>query len=207
MKFNPIKHAFSQFMSYVGLSILLFMGTLLSLLLGGGALLAASYHTSFKLYVDEEPVPLIPTLIKGLKKTWGYASVIYGLSILLAVGLFFVFNYAGNVDETWVRYAVAFSVVYLVLFNLYVYALHAIFEHTSIIHLIKNTLLFMHIHAWTSFKLLGTVVLFVMIIIFIHPVMFLLGLSLYLLLTTIHLIKVFTPYINHFKGAQDENNL
>ncbi|GEM_PF-4734740 len=204
MKENPIRNAYTIFILHVGVSMLWLMVSLFSLLLLTGAATTAAHALCFKIQADEEPVDLFKDFFRAMKKDLIPASIVYLLSMLFSGMLFMTYNYASNTGETFIVFTVIISAAYLVAFNLHVYPLMAVFKHERFTGLIKNVVLFMHIHLFTTFKLAGTLALFALIIFFIHPALFIPGLSVYLLINTLHLRSIYQPYIDKLK-EEDPN--
>lgn len=201
---NRFKAQFSHMTNYVAVGLLWLGISALSLFLLTGAATTAAYKTTRLLIDRDRSVKTVSTFMRALQKEGPLSTVIFLFSALLFGGLFLVYNVAMNTNQEWVVVFVIISAIELAIFNLYVYPLIAVFEHPTWRALIKNTVLFAHRHLFTTFKLVGTVVFFVWLIVWVHPSLFVVALSLYFWMTAVHLEKVFSPYIKMLQEASND---
>lgn len=203
MNDNPVKNAYSMLMHHVGVSIFWLFATFFSLLILTGAATASAVALTYKIQDDQNAVYLVKDFINGIKKNFLYATPIFIISVGL-YGLFFLtWQYALSTSATIILIMTSISVLYLTVFNLHVYPLIAMFKHESIFKLMKNTLLFMHVHIVLTIKLILVLLLYVSMIMLIHPILFLPGLAVYFMLFTYQLRPVYDRYIQQFKETDN----
>ncbi|TVP93890.1 MAG: hypothetical protein EA374_08310 [Acholeplasmatales bacterium] len=201
---NRLRAQFGQMTNYVAVGLLWLATSALSLFILTGAAMTAAHKTARMLADRDKSVKITQTFVRSLRHEGLVSTAIFLGSLLLTVGLFFAYNAAVNTHQDWVVVFVIISAVELAVFNLYVYPLVATFEHPSFIVLLKNTVLFAHRHLFTTLKLIGTVTVFVWLIVRVHPSLFILALSLYFWMATVHLETVFSPYISALQEGSHE---
>ena len=91
-----------------------------------------------------------------------------------------------------------------IIFFIYVFPMMALFKTDKPITMIKNVLIMANTSLWTNIKVIGSLALPFILVVFVHPVFSVIAIGLYGFLVSFHLKQRFEPYLNQFEN-QTEN--
>lgn len=194
MKDTPIRNFYRLVTDVVYLSFLTFFTIILGLFITTGAALTASFNVMFKLMDQERATYIFKEYKVSFMKNFVISTVLWLGLVAMGLGLFFIYNYANNTDNTLLLVFVYVSGFEVITFTSYVFPILSTFESGSIAQLCKNTVLMMHGHLGVTIRILGTVVFILFLIFRVHSIFIFIGFIIYLYFNSVFLHKLFTRY-------------
>ncbi len=204
MKDNPLGNIFSVVTDILLLSFLVFFTSLFGLLVTTGASITAGLHVMFKLHDQKRRTYIFKEFMESFRKNFFQSTIAFIMICLIGVGLFFAFNFANNTGSIILLVSVYAAMIELILFVSYYFSIISVFESTSNIQTIKNTIIMIHGHIGVSIRMLGTIVLIGFMIFKVHSIFIFFGIPLYLYFNTFIIKKTFLIYIEKTRGESNE---
>lgn len=204
MKDSVIRNMYRAITDVVFVALITFFVSFIGLLLTVGASLTAAFSVMFKLMDQRNVTYVMKDFKDSFIKNFFISTLIWIINAILLIFLFFIYNYANNTGSTILLVSVYVAGFEIILFLSYVFPILAIFKTPNIRVLIKNTVLMIHGHMFTSIKMLGTVIVIMFLIFKVHSIFILLGVPLYLYFNTFHLYKIFNIYRERTEGELNE---
>lgn len=176
----------------------------LGLLITTGAATTALFRVMFQIMKKHEPTNVLQLFIQSFKENFLLSTLVWLVFITLSIPLFFMYQFALNNQITWLLILAIVSSYQVVLFFIFVFPTIALFETKQKRTLIKNVLLLQNRNLWTNFKLLGSLLFVILLILYVHDMFILLAIGLYGVLINFHLKKVFLPYLKDLGEIEEE---
>ncbi|MBE0700076.1 MAG: DUF624 domain-containing protein [Acholeplasmataceae bacterium] len=206
MKDNAFKELFKKFTDMVYVNFLWIAASFLGLLLTTGAATTAMFRVSFQILNKDEPTNVWQTFFQSFRENFVFSTLVWIALVVLAVPLYMMYFYALN-QNLLVLMLVAIVCGYqLLVFTLYFFPILSIFKTKSNKTLIKNVVLLSNMSLWTNFKVIGSLVFIVLLIVFVHITFILMTVGLYGVLVVFHLKKILKPYLEQFEFEMKEDN-
>lgn len=178
-----------------------------------GASFSAAYYIGFKMVRDQESY-IIRGFWKAFRENFKQATIMWLIVLAAIIILFFDYRiilYSGLAFPKWMLMCMITVTIVLLMGAVYMFALQAHFMNT-VKNTIKNSFLMALSHLPTTFLLIATYAIPIVIFYFIPrimPALFLLGFGCVLYLKAILLLKVFRKYEEAFEqveqGAEDSD--
>jgi len=179
----------------------------LGLLITTGAATTALFRVIFQIMKKHEPTNVLNLFVKSFKENFLLSTLVWLVLIIIGIPLFFMYHYALSMEITWLLILAIVSSYQVILFLIYVFPTIALFKTDKHSTLIKNVLLLQNKNLWTNFKLLGSMLFVILLILFVHNMFLLLAVGLYGVLISFHLKKVFLPYLKDLGEIDEEEGI
>src|SRR5690606_19560991 len=138
------------------------------------------------------------------KKDFIESTCVWLLILIFAAPLAWMLVYAFQKPNDWLMVIGIVIGYQLLMFTLYVFPVIAVFKSKSIISTIKNVLILQNSNLLTNLKLIGSLVIFVAGMMWLHGSFIFLLIPCYGFLVSFHLKSAFAPYIAQFKITIEE---
>jgi len=205
MNYNIIKDGYKFLVDLVFINMLWLFVSALGFFITFGAATTAMFTVSFKLLNIDDQTYIVSSFFKSFKENLIISTLIWFFILLVATPLYFIYNYAINVDSTFLLLSVYFTAFELLLFTLYVFPIIARFESSSIFQLIKNTFYMANSHFFTTFKILGSLAFAMLLIVKVHSLFILIAIGIYSIFACFHLNKIFSIYIDKISSQENKS--
>jgi len=170
------KTIYEKLVDYLLVTLLFLAFSAVTLFIGTGAALSATFITVYKMQTDIVEESIFYTFKKQLKLTLLPSIFTFvGIALIFGGGVFLILEYIPT-EYTMRLPLLIIGLVYGALFLQYAFPIVSVFKHKGPFHLIKNTLLLMHLHPIASLLLLFNALTFYAIVFVIHPVLIYLAL-------------------------------
>lgn len=204
MKDNPIKEFFRILTDVVLLNLLWILASFLGLLITLGASTTAMFRVSFQLLKRDEPSAVLALFIKSFKENFAASTFVWMGIIICGTPLYFMYQFALNQGNTGLLILSFVFIYQIVIFTIYSFPILAIFDSKTPQAFIKNVLMMSNRNLWTNFKVIGSLFSVFLLIVYVHPMFFLVIISLYGLMVSFHLKKLFDPIFNSIHNTQEK---
>jgi len=205
MKYT-LKDFFRQLTDILFVHLLWILVSFLGLLITFGAATTALFKVMFQIYKIEEPTHVTKLFFKTFKEEFLESTLSWLMILVVAVPLFFMISYAYNTNSDILLILGIVIAYQLLMFFIYVFPVIAVFKSKSFGSMLKNVLLLQNRHMLTNIKLLGSLVIFIAGMLWVHGALILLLIPCYGFLMSFHLKSVFQIYINEFKKTISKEN-
>jgi len=165
------KTTYEKVVDYLWVTLIFLGVSVATLFIGTGAALSAAFITVYKMQTDIVEESILNTFKKQLKLTFIPSVLTFiGIMVIFGGGLYITLTIIP--DDYPLRLVLLILVlVYGALFLQYAFPIVSVFKHSGPVHLIKNTLLLMHLHPITSFLLLMNALTFYVMVFILHPIL------------------------------------
>jgi len=200
---NKSTNIYERIIEYVFIMFLFAVYSVFGLFLTTGAAFSAGFMSARERQKNETDAPTHVIFHKQFMDSFKPATFTWVTMVLLGLGI--VQLYAWAFDPSSVPRLIVFYValLYWTLFHLYIYPLHSVFKHRGPLHVIKNTMLIIHLHPKVLFKMLVIASIMFLLIETIHPVLTPVALTLYFYLQARWLSPTFDFYIERVKAREN----
>lgn len=165
------KTIYEKLIDYLQVTLLFILSSILTLFIGTGAALSATFITVYKMQTDIVDTSIYQTYKQQFKLTFLSSTYTFLGSVLLFGGAGYFIVYRLPADYPMRFPLGVLTAVYGALFMQYAFPIISVFKHSGPLHLIKNTLLLMHLHPLTSLSLLINALTFYALVFMVHPVL------------------------------------
>ena len=201
-----LKDFFRQFTDTLYVHLLWVLVSFLGLLITFGASTTALYKVMFQIYKTEEPTHVSRLFFETFKKEFVESTCVWLLILVLALPLAWMLIYAYQTPNDWLFIFGIVIAYQVVMFFLYVFPVIAVFKSKSIISTIRNVLILQNKHLLTNIKLLGSIVIFIAGMMWLHGSFIFLLIPCFGFLISFHLKSAFAPYIAQFTIKIEKEN-
>ncbi len=203
MKDNIIKDSFILLTDLVLLNFLWLVVSGLGIFLSAGAATTAMFSVSFKLVQSKKHTYIVKDFFDSFLKNLVPSTIAWGLILLISFPLYLIYNYSINTGNTVLMVSVFIAAFEVLIFTVYIFPIIARFEGKTVT-LMKNAILLGHIHFFTTFKVLGSLALVLLLVVRVNSFFLLVMVGIYAGLSTFHLKQIFNIYIQKIVGEDNE---
>lgn len=197
------KDLYKDIMDYILLNLIFLATVLLTAMVTFGAALKALFYVSRRLSAHDLQVSVWRDFFKSFKEEFGLSTLIWFCTVLLGLSAYFGFLNAMENEQMIVLVFLIVSVLFALVYLLYLYPLLSWFVHPSRKALFQNAFILLGRHPFTSIMLLGSVAAVVgLFILFEGTILFSIGMFAWM--NTVHLMRALKPYINDLTQSEDQ---
>lgn len=202
-----LKETYRTFTDLVFVNLLWILVSFLGLFVTVGAATTAMFSVTFHLLRKNEPTNVFSSFMKSFKGNFVASTLVWLILVMLFVPLYMMYHYGLNEGNAWFIVFAFVGFYQWLIFTLYVFPILAVFNTDSPKTLIKNVILMANMNLWTSFKILGSLAFVVVLMVYVHVSMLLIGIGMYGILVSYHLNKVFKPFYQQLGVLDEEGEL
>ncbi|MDI6453114.1 YesL family protein [Peloplasma aerotolerans] len=199
-----LKELFRKTTDIVFVNLLWMLVSFLGILITLGAATTAMFSVTFQILKKNEPTNVLHQFIQSFKENFVISTLVWLSILAVGIPLYMMFNYAINTDQMVLLIIGIVGGYQLLMFTIFVFPVISRFKTETNRQLLKNVLLLSNMNLWTNFKLIGSLAFVVLLIVFVHEMMILIGIGFYGILVSFHLNKLFEPYLMQFRSIEDE---
>ncbi len=202
-----LKEVYQKFTDLVFVNLLWILVSFLGVFVTVGAASTAMFSVTFQLLKKKEPTNVFSSYVKSFKENFVASTLVWLVLVLLFIPLYMMYNYGLNQGLSWLVVVALVGFYQLLIFTLYVFPVMAVFKTRSMLQLIKNVILMANTNLWTNVKIIGSLALVALLMIYIHESMLLIGIGIYGILVSFHLNIVFKPFYVQLDALDEEGEL
>lgn len=201
-----LKEVYRQFTDLVFVNLLWILVSFLGLFVTVGAATTAMFSVTFQILKQKEPTNVFSSYVKSFKENLVASTLVWLALVVIFVPLYMMYNYGLNQNQVWLVIIALVGFYQLLVFTLYIFPVMAVFKTSSMGQLIKNVIIMANTNLWTNFKIMGSLAFVVLLMIYVHVSMLLIGIGLYGILVSHHLNIIFKPFYIKLDAIDEEGD-
>ncbi|VEU83318.1 YesL family protein [Acholeplasma hippikon] len=199
---NTLKDFYRQVTDVIYVHFLWILTSFLGVLITFGAATTALYKVIFQVFKKDEPTQVTKLFFETFVKEFKESTIVWLILILIVTPLIFMTFYAINQTNLFLLVASMVCLYHVVMLFTYVFPIIAIFKSNSIFETLKNTILIQNRHLLTNLKLIGSLAIIILGILYLPNVFILVLIPLYGFLVAFHLKNALNPYVEKLKTSE-----
>lgn len=200
-----LKDLFRDGTDVIIVNFLFWFTSLLGVFLTTGMAFKASYAVMYKLSRRQSPVHVWFDFFQAFKNEWKFTTLVWGIAVMSIVLLEFVGYFALASQQPFVAGSAITSIYLTTIALVYFFSMIAIFNTQTRLVMIKNVIVLIIQHPFLSLILPGPFVLsYFLWTYWSGTILFSMGIA--MLMQTIMLRKVFSPYWSEFESAEEDSS-
>lgn len=205
MKYG-IKDFYRQFTDVLYAHFLWIVVSFLGILITFGASTTALFKVMFQIFKKDEPTHVTKVFFDSFKESFIESTCVWLIIIVFSMPLILMMHHAVLANNIYLIVIGYIATYQMILFLVYIFPVIAVFKSKSIFSTIKNTMLLQNRYLLTNLKLLGSLAIFVLSMVYVHEAFVLLVIPSYGFLIAFHLKAVFNPYIDKFQSKTNKGD-
>jgi uncharacterized membrane protein YesL len=188
-----LKEVYRKFTDLILVNLLWILVSFLGLFVTVGAATTAMFSVTFQLLKQNEPTNVFSSYVKSFKVNFVASTLVWLFLVVCFIPLYMMYNYGLNQDTSWLVVVSIVGFYQLLIFTLYIFPVMAVFQTSSFFKLIQNVIIMANTNLWTNMKIIGSLAFVVVLVVFVHESMLLIGIGIYGILVSHHLNIIFKP--------------
>ncbi|MBI9009921.1 MAG: DUF624 domain-containing protein [Tenericutes bacterium] len=202
-----LKDFYKKAMDVVFVNFLWLITSLLGVFLTLGAATSAMFCVMFKIINTDESTSVLKEYWKSFKENFWFSTLVWLLLVILAVPIYFMYIYSLNNGLDILVIIAVIGAYQLIIFFIYFFPTLALFKTESRWQMIKSVLIMANKNLWTNFKVLGSLVFVIILVLYVHISFLVVAVGIYGFLVAFHLKEVFRPYLKQFEDDIEEEGI
>jgi|AntAceMinimDraft_17_1070374.scaffolds.fasta_scaffold09493_4 uncharacterized membrane protein YesL len=194
-----LKDFYKKAMDVVFVNFLWIITSLLGIFLTLGAATSAMFSVMFKIINTDEPTSVLKEYWKSFKENFWFSTLVWLILVILAIPIYFMYIYSLNKGLDLLVILALVGAYQIIIFFIYFFPTLALFKTESKGQMLKNVLIMANKNLWTNFKVLGSLVFVIILVLYVHISFLVIAVGIYGFLVAFHLMKIFRPYLAQFE--------
>lgn len=202
-----LKDLYKKTMDIVLVNFLWIFASLLGVFITLGASTKAMFQVMYKIINADGPTSVLKDFWKAFKEEFWKSTLVWVVLVIIAIPLYYMYIYNLNVGNDLLVIIAIVGFYQLSIFFIYFYPTFAVLKTETLGQMIKNVLYIANKNLWINFKVLGSLVFVVILVLYVHIAFIVIAVGIYGFLVAFQLNSVYKPYIASFKEEFESEEL